>query len=95
MPLRAIAKKCFPRIPAPEAVAGIASALIGIILLLVKFFAYFLTHSSAIFSDAMESIVNVLASVFALYALFYAHRPADDEIVRQDSPFALPDSQFA
>jgi len=41
--------------------------------------AYFVTGSAAIFSDAMESIVNVAASSFALYALFYAHRPADRE----------------
>ncbi len=79
MPLRAIAKKLFPRIPAPEAVAGLASVLVGVLLLFIKFFAYFLTGSAAIFSDAMESIVNVLASVFAVYALFYAHRPADEE----------------
>lgn len=79
MPLRTLAKRFLPQTPAPEAVAGIVSVLVGVILLATKFVAYFLTGSAAIFSDAMESIVNVLASCFALYALFYAHRPADRE----------------
>ena len=43
----------------------------------VKFVAYALTGSAAVFSDALESIVNVLAGAFALYALILAHRPAD------------------
>ena len=79
MPFRAIARKLLPHTPAPEAVAGIASVIVGVGLLAVKFLAYALTGSAAIFSDAMESIVNVVASGFALYALFYAHRPADAE----------------
>lgn len=79
MPLRTLAKRFLPQTPAPEAVAGIVSVLVGVILLATKFVAYFLTGSAAIFSDAMESIVNVLASCFALFALFYAHRPADRE----------------
>src|SRR3954471_17790109 len=79
MPLRAVARRFLPNTPAPEAVAGLVSVLVGVALLAIKFLAYFLTGSAAIFSDAMESIVNVLASGFAVYALFYAHRPADRE----------------
>lgn len=79
MPLRALARRFLPHTPTPEAVAGLVSVLVGTSLLAIKFIAYFLTGSAAIFSDAMESIVNVLASGFALYALFYAHRPADEE----------------
>src|SRR5262245_31366157 len=45
----------------------------------IKFTAYFLTGSSAIFSDALESIVNVLASGFALYSIILAHAPADEK----------------
>jgi cation diffusion facilitator family transporter len=51
--------------------------VIGIALLAIKFTAYFLTGSAAIFSDAMESIVNVAAGGFALYSVYLAHRPAD------------------
>ena len=79
MPLRLIARKFLPMTPRPEAVAALASVLIGVTLLVIKFVAYYKTGSAAIFSDAMESIVNVAASSFALYALFYAHRPADRE----------------
>ena len=38
---------------------------------------YFLTWSTAIFSDALESTVNVAAAAFATYSLFLAHQPAD------------------
>ncbi len=43
----------------------------------VKFAAYFVTGSAAFFSDALETIVNVVAAVLALYALAVAHLPAD------------------
>ncbi len=66
-------------IPKPEARAALLSVAVGISLLGVKFAAYFLTQSAAIFSDAVESIVNVLASAVALYALRLAHMPADQE----------------
>ena len=79
MPLRAIARKFLRHTPTPEAVAVLASVLVGIALLGIKFVAYYVTGSAAIFSDAMESIVNVLASGFAVYALAYAHRPPDRE----------------
>ena len=45
----------------------------------MKYAAYFMTQSAAIFSDATESIANVLASAVAIYALVVAHRPADSE----------------
>jgi cation diffusion facilitator family transporter len=79
MPLRTVARRFLPHTPLPEAVAGQLAVVVGVLLLGVKFLAYYRTGSAAIFSDAMESIVNVLASSFALYALFYAHRPADRE----------------
>lgn len=52
---------------------------VGVALLAVKFTGYFVTGSSAIFSDALESIVNVVASAFALFAVTLANRPADRE----------------
>ncbi len=57
--------------------AGLVSLVIGTALLLAKFFAYRLTGSTAILSDALESIVNVVAAVFALGGLAFAGRPAD------------------
>jgi cation diffusion facilitator family transporter len=57
--------------------AGVISLVVGVGLLGVKFFAYQLTGSTAVLSDALESIVNVVAAVFALGCLAFAGRPAD------------------
>ncbi len=75
----AVMRKSFGHIPGEEArAAGLALAA-ALLLLAVKFVAYFLTGSAAVFSDALESIVNVAAASFAVYSLYLAHRPADDE----------------
>ena len=65
--------------PPAEARAILVSLAVGVALLVLKFAAYFVTGSTAIFADALEGIVNVTASGFALYALSQAHRPADHE----------------
>ncbi|HWY11384.1 MAG TPA: cation diffusion facilitator family transporter [Bacteroidia bacterium] len=52
---------------------------VGVILLIIKFTAYFFTHSNAILTDALESIVNVLAGSFALYSIHYASKPKDED----------------
>jgi cation diffusion facilitator family transporter len=49
----------------------------GILLMLLKFGAFLLTNSNAILTDAMESIVNVVASGFAFYSIHLAARPKD------------------
>jgi cation diffusion facilitator family transporter len=53
--------------------------VLGIILMGVKFLAWFLTHSNTILTDALESIVNVLAGSFALFALWLSAQPRDEE----------------
>ena len=45
----------------------------------IKFLAWRLTRSNTILSDALESIVNVIAGSFALYSLWLAARPRDRE----------------
>lgn len=57
--------------------AGLVSLVVGTGLLAAKYVAYRLTGSAAVLSDAMESIVNVVAAVFALGGLVFAGRPAD------------------
>ena len=54
-----------------------ASFLVGALLVAVKFYAYRLTGSSAILSDALESIINVVASAFALVSVLVAAKPPD------------------
>lgn len=53
------------------------SLLVGIALMGVKFYNYRLTGSAAILSDALESIINVVASGFALMSVILASRPPD------------------
>jgi len=55
---------------------GISLGL-SVVLLVVKFAAYFLTYSTAILTDAVESIVNVIASGFAFYSIYLAGLPRD------------------
>src|SRR6201999_3571843 len=52
-------------------------AAISVLLLAVKFIAYYLTHSVAILTDAFESIVNVAAGFIGLYSLYIAAKPRD------------------
>lgn len=51
---------------------------VGIILLLVKFKAWWLTGSNAILTDAVESIVNVIAAALGLYAIYLSMLPRDE-----------------
>lgn len=53
-------------------------AIIGIVLFIGKIIAWYLTNSDAVFSDAMESIVNIVAAFMGLYALYLASRPRDE-----------------
>jgi cation diffusion facilitator family transporter len=52
---------------------------LSVILLIAKLAAYYLTHSLAILTDALESIVNVVAGSIGLYSLYIAAKPSDEE----------------
>ncbi|MGR7995531.1 MULTISPECIES: cation diffusion facilitator family transporter [unclassified Xanthobacter] len=54
------------------------SVLVGIVVLGLKTLAWWVTGSVALLSDALESIINVAASLGALVALQISARPADD-----------------
>lgn len=51
----------------------------SVVILLLKWLAYKESGSTALKSDALESVVNVVASGFALGALLFAEQPADDD----------------
>jgi cation diffusion facilitator family transporter len=53
--------------------------IIGAILMCIKFLTYFITNSSAILTDAFESVINVMAGSFALFSLKYAAKPKDED----------------
>ena len=55
------------------------SIAVGLIVLGLKYWAYHLTGSVALLSDAIESIVNVVTAVVAFLAISLSAKPADDE----------------
>jgi cation diffusion facilitator family transporter len=63
--------------------------LVGVVLLILKFAAYYVTHSVAILTDALESIVNVVAGGISLYSLYVAAKPRD-----KDHPYGHGKAEF-
>lgn len=53
------------------------SFIISTVICGIKFVAYFITHSLVILSDALESIINVVASAFAWYSIYLSNKPRD------------------
>lgn len=51
--------------------------IVGVALLLAKFIAFIVTNSNAILTDALESIINVIAGAFSLYSLILSSQPKD------------------
>ena len=62
---------------------------VSVILLADKLVAYYSTHSVAILTDALESIVNVAAGFIGLYSLYVAGKPKDD-----DHPYGHGKAEF-
>jgi len=58
--------------------AGALSLVVAVVIFAVKFVGYQLTGSTAILSDALESIVNIVAATFTLASLAIASMPADE-----------------
>jgi cation diffusion facilitator family transporter len=59
--------------------ASYLSLIFGIILLCFKFYAYHITNSQSIFSDALESIVNVVTAIITVIVIIVAAKPADED----------------
>jgi cation diffusion facilitator family transporter len=55
------------------------SVVVSIALLGLKFMTYRLTHSSAVLSDALESIINVVTALFATLSIWMAAKPPDPD----------------
>ena len=64
-------------------------AIVSVALLVVKFIAYYSTHSVSILTDALESIVNVLAGFIGLFSLYVAAKPRD-----MDHPYGHGKAEF-
>jgi len=57
------------------------SLFVGVLMLLGKVTAYWLTGSAAVLTDAAESVVHVIAVGFATYALWLSTRPANQRFL--------------
>ena len=53
------------------------SLAVSVVVLAMKYAAYWLTGSVALYSDALETVINVVAAGGAVAALWYSARPAD------------------
>lgn len=62
---------------------------LSVLLFVTKIAAYYFTHSLAILTDALESIVNVLAGFIGLYSLHIAAKPRD-----MDHPYGHGKAEF-
>lgn len=56
---------------------AIASIAVGVLVLGLKYTAYVVTGSIAFYSDALESVINVLTAIMALYAVKLSAQPPD------------------
>jgi cation diffusion facilitator family transporter len=68
--------------------AGVSLAA-GVAIFAAKLVAWRATGSAAVLSDALESTVNVVAAIFAVFALRYAAQPAD-----RDHPYGHGKVEF-
>lgn len=55
------------------------SLLTSFVVFSLKAFAYYRTHSTAVLSDALETIVNIIAAIVALVVIKYVSQPADED----------------
>jgi len=69
--------------------AGVVSLVIGTLVFLGKLAAWFYTGSTAVLSDALESVVNVVAAALLLYSMAVSIRPAD-----RDHPYGHGKVEF-
>lgn len=58
---------------------AIASVAVAVLVMALKYLAYLVTNSAALYSDAIESVVNIVAGVAALVAIRVGATPADKE----------------
>ncbi|MGJ4889172.1 cation diffusion facilitator family transporter [Bradyrhizobium sp. HKCCYLRH3099] len=63
--------------PSQSITLAIGSLVVGTIVLGLKYLAYWITGSVALYSDAVESIVNVVTAAVALLAVRISAKPAD------------------
>lgn len=64
-------------------------AVLSVILFIGKLWAWYLTHSVTVLTDALESTVNVIAGFIGLYSIILAAKPRDF-----DHPYGHSKAEF-
>jgi len=64
------------RLPKADRLAGFSIPLACFVFLL-KYWAYYLTDSVALYSDALECVINIIAAAAAFWAISVSSKPAD------------------
>lgn len=62
---------------------------VAVLLFAIKIFAYFITHSVSVLTDALESVANVGAGFIGLYSLYISAQPKD-----QNHPYGHGKAEF-
>ncbi len=65
------------------------SIVVALVVTWLKYVAWWMTGSVALYSDALESIVNVITSLAAFWAIRVSHMPAD-----RDHPFGHHKAEY-
>lgn len=68
---------------------AVLTLIVGGVVLGIKFWAHNITGSQAVYSDALESIVNVLTAIVGIAVIYYASLPVD-----QDHPYGHGKVEF-
>ena len=68
---------------------ALATIFVAFLVMGLKYAAYYLTGSVALYSDALESIVNVITACVVWYALRLSYKPADT-----DHPFGHHKAEY-
>ncbi|TFH06281.1 MAG: cation transporter [Candidatus Thorarchaeota archaeon] len=58
--------------------AALIAIIGGLLVFSIKIIAYLISNSVALLSDALESIVNILASGMMIFSIYISEKPADD-----------------
>ena len=56
---------------------GWGTLVVSVVVLAMKAYAYWVTGSLALYSDALETVINVVSAMTALFALWFSEQPAD------------------
>ncbi|MBN2228925.1 MAG: cation transporter [Candidatus Thorarchaeota archaeon] len=58
--------------------AALLAIIGGLSVFAIKLLAYFISNSVALLSDALESVVNIVASVMMFFSIYISEKPPDD-----------------